>query len=173
MSLHYFERKISCMASNILILVVVISITTALRLHEDPDSHLLSRDDLSHESVGGTPSQQLEISLQTHEQFADEPIHEFVALSPCPPHQTAYANNRPSKANGCGVGGAMNNVLTTIAHYISLFEPCCNVHDLCFQSCGAPNFQESFNNCNSAFKSCMFSQCRKHVKGLSWFKGSI
>jgi hypothetical protein len=53
-------------------------------------------------------------------------------------------------SNGCSVPESMRAGLGDYSH----FEPCCDLHDACYFSCGVP---KSF--CETEFQKCMDSQC--------------
>jgi secretory phospholipase A2 len=39
------------------------------------------------------------------------------------------------------------------------FKVCCDKHDICYGTCGAPNLTVLFKKCNNQFKDCIVSQC--------------
>lgn len=68
----------------------------------------------------------------------------------CPRGLQAIANPKhvPS-SNGCG-----NSVVKVKANSAWSFEPCCNGHDICFDTCG-----QKKEDCDSQFGTCMESVC--------------
>ena len=58
----------------------------------------------------------------------------------------ARAGHAPS-SNGCGSMGF--RVATEFD-----FEPCCHVHDVCYDTCGTDKVE-----CDNEFKKCMYDQC--------------
>ena len=57
----------------------------------------------------------------------------------------------PAYANGCGSA----SIPVNIARHGD-FTPCCNVHDVCYASCGQTKM-----DCDEAFHSCMISHCEE------------
>jgi hypothetical protein len=70
--------------------------------------------------------------------------------------------------NGCGSGATQAKITSLFAPYTKVMTSCCDSHDQCYGKCGGPHFTASFNSCNSAFKSCMYSKCKSHT---SHYKG--
>lgn len=80
----------------------------------------------------------------------------------CPSGQSLVpvADYKPT-SNGCGSTKWQALAGDVLLPYNDKFESCCDTHDVCFGTCGAPDLTGSFKDCNSDFKDCMDSKCKK------------
>ena len=102
----------------------------------------------------------LTFPIQTHD-FAGTTSQEahFKIKSPCKDGETAYENGSVKDINGCGSGSFMAKYSKYSGPYTSKFTPCCNKHDVCYETCGGPDFGETHDKCDDAFKKCMDDYC--------------
>ncbi|CAM2726813.1 unnamed protein product [Rotaria socialis] len=78
-------------------------------------------------------------------------------------HTTGLRQRR--QANGCGAEGSVNidRSLKYVGEHVMI--PCCNRHDICYETCG-----KTQNECDSEFRSCMNAACNtiKAGEGEWW-----
>ena len=93
----------------------------------------------------------------THDLFKD-------IKSPCGSTKKAVQNNIPKSSNGCGSASWQVKLGQVMSPYLKHLTSCCDEHDSCFDTCGAPDFEDSFQKCNVDFKQCMYAVCLKTQK---------
>lgn len=71
---------------------------------------------------------------------------------------TAIEGKTPS-INGCGSAKYQVSMGKALNPWASKFTSCCNAHDVCYGSCSGSS--GAFDKCNSDFKSCLKSKCKK------------
>lgn len=119
------------MQKNLLIILAVVTLASGLTL--SPASHYFTEGKVD----------------ETH----------YKINSPCKNGETAYDNGAVKDINGCGSGSVMAKLSKFSGPYTSKFTPCCNKHDVCYETCGGPDFRASHDKCDNEFKKCMDSYC--------------
>lgn len=103
------------------------------------------------------------LSLQHQLTLSAQPNHQlFISIkSPYEDEDktTPVQNSLPLTYNGCGSAPWQVALGKMVSPYLSSLTPCCNQHDICYGTSGAPDFKESFKKCNVDFKECMYDVC--------------
>ena len=89
----------------------------------------------------------------------------------CPAGLRPVDNGKPGIINGCGPQGDsyLTELLDELINYIGKdIEPCCNVHDLCYDKCAEQNMHAK-NDCDYSFSTCMYNICIQQFSG-NFFK---
>ena len=73
-----------------------------------------------------------------------------------------FAVRERRQANGCGASGGLTINWALEAVGESVIIPCCNAHDICYDTCGRTQIQ-----CDKAFRSCLNSACNS-LRGNSF-----
>ena len=77
---------------------------------------------------------------------------------------SAHGLRQRRQANGCGSGYFnIDQDLKLVGE--SVIIPCCNQHDICYDTCGKTQYQ-----CDNVFRSCLHSACRAlNGNGFQWW----
>ncbi|KAG2379530.1 hypothetical protein C9374_006647 [Naegleria lovaniensis] len=97
------------------------------------------------------------VLLLTTTSSSNNKVHATDCLwSTLPKCKTARQNYRPTP-NGCGPQSQM--VVSMISNVVAReFIQCCNIHDVCYSSCGIPKAV-----CDNQFRECMLNKCRLDI----------
>jgi hypothetical protein len=79
---------------------------------------------------------------------------------PCP-GQNAVQNSVPKSSNGCGSNFWQRVVGTLLYRYSNHFSSCCNDHDICYDTCGGPDFRAHKEQCDDSLESCGKRLCKE------------
>ena len=92
----------------------------------------------------------------------------------CPSGTTRKDNpDKTPTANGCGGSDSQRQIDKLLNPYRSTVTPCCNAHDICYNTCYTDDdskIKSIFNDCNSEFKTCLYDRCsdlKSSIKRLS------
>ena len=97
-------------------------------------------------------------AVKKFEEFVDNTIEEDCYFE-CPKGQelSGAKKEHVRTSNGCGsLDIIFDDSENSLIHVEKEFSECCNVHDVCYDTCG-----EDKDLCDLAFRKCLYKVCRK------------
>lgn len=100
------------------------------------------------------------VAVQKVEEFVDATIGEDCSFE-CPGSQVPRSKQgHVTSSNGCGsLDVLFDDSEESLIHVEKEFTDCCNVHDVCYDTCNADK-----DDCDLAFKRCLYKICKSKKK---------